>query len=262
MYLAVHQKYSYKYFTVATQIPGESPTYLMGPTRTRVFARVLFLLYCDFLLTKWTLWSRKGSEDIYYFVTCFFRRCTPQIHERSRTHGPARIRFATLLSRGVETWTWSGRDREGKKTTGRELARRERECDSERKERDTVRRTRGRRRENGSVLSQACNARGHRSRNISCQADSNGSNGGGDGRVDTGGRLPGQLDTDCPRSASDDPRGSLPGPCKNVAADVARLGSPPLSNPPSSFPFPLSTVTVYRPPFPRVSGKGHIKRNM
>jgi len=35
-----------------------------------------------------------------------------------------------------------------------------------------------------------------------------GSNGGdgGDG-VDTG--LPGQLDTDCPRSASDDPRGSL-----------------------------------------------------
>ncbi|KMQ97653.1 hypothetical protein RF55_2007 [Lasius niger] len=33
----------------------------MGPTRTRVFARVLFLLYCDFLLTKWTLWSRKGA---------------------------------------------------------------------------------------------------------------------------------------------------------------------------------------------------------
>lgn len=81
---------------------------------------------------------------------------------------------------------------------------------------------RGRRRENGSVLSQACNARGHRSRNISCQADSNGSNGGGDGGGHGGGRLPGQLDTDYPRSASDDPRGSLPGPCKNVAADSLR----------------------------------------
>lgn len=48
-------------------------------------------------------------------------------------------------------------------------------------------------------MSQACNARGHRSRNISCQAGSNGREGG-------------QLDTDCPRSASDDPRGR---PCKN-----------------------------------------------
>lgn len=52
---------------------------------------------------------------------------------------------------------------------------------------------------NGVVLSQACNARGHRSRNISCQAGSNGREGG-------------QLDTDYPRSASDDPRGR---PCKN-----------------------------------------------
>lgn len=100
----LHQN-TYKYFTGRTQIPGEPPTYLMGPTTTRVFARVLFLLYRDFLLTKWTLWSRKGSEDIYYFVTCFFRRCTPQIHGRARTPTcPAPCiyigRFATLLREG------------------------------------------------------------------------------------------------------------------------------------------------------------------
>lgn len=57
----------------------------------------------------------------------------------------------------------------------------------------------------GAVLSQACNARGHRSRNISCQAGSNGREGG-------------QLDTDYPRSASDDPRGR---PCKNCSSPAS-----------------------------------------
>lgn len=84
-------------------------------------------------------------------------------------------------------------------------------------------------------MSQACNARGHRSRNISCQADSNGSNGGGDG-VDTG--LPGQLDTDCPRSASDDPRGSF-----QAHAKTSRRTPPPLAyevTPPHPAPSPFS----------------------
>lgn len=75
-----------------------------------------------------------------------------------------------------------------------------------------------------AVLSQACNARGHRSRNISCQAGSNGREGG-------------QLDTDYPRSASDDPRGR---PCKNSSSPASTLRA--------------FTFAVY--------GAGHIKRNM
>lgn len=69
------------------------------------------------------------------------------------------------------------------------------------------------------------------------------------GAVDTG--LPGQLDTDCPRSASDDPRGSLswphaktPCPRRAPAPGVAAV---PGLRPPSPFP---------------VYGEGHIKRNM
>lgn len=110
-----------------------------------------------------------------------------------RTHGSsAPYTFRDPSSRGVETWTDRGqrvRTRRGGNALERPKKEKERgrtkERDSEKEREGYSWRTRGRRRENGSVLSQACNARGHRSRNISCQADSNGSNGGGDG-VDTG----------------------------------------------------------------------------
>lgn len=177
-----------------------------------------------------------------------------------RTHGPASIYVSRPFFARGRNLDGSGTERVRTRRGGNALEcpkkenekGRKKERDSEKEREGYSRRTRGRRRENGSVLSQACNARGHRSRNISCQADSNGSNGGGDG-VDTGVE-------DCRDNWTltiPEVRVMTLGGVSRAHAktsrpipSAARLGSPPFC----PFPVPFST-TVYRHLFPTFMAK-------
>ena len=102
-------------------------------------ARVLFLLCRDFLLTKWTLRVPGTSITLLLFLAAL---SPPGVATRDGGAMPCSL---PRSRRGLESW----KEDRARGSSGTGVA----------------------------VLSQACNARGHRSRNISCQAGSNGRRG-------------------------------------------------------------------------------------
>lgn len=117
-----------------------------------MFARVLFLLYRDFLLTKWTLRSRKGSGG--HLLLCYLLFSplhTSNTRARPHTFGGRRIYTVGRdpSSRRVETWKEEG---QRVRTTGRKFAReRERAIRKRGRERERYSRVRADVREGGSA---------------------------------------------------------------------------------------------------------------
>lgn len=146
---------------------GHSLAYLMGPTTTRVFARVLFLLHRDFLLTKWTLRSRGGSKDIYYFVTCsfsfffFFADAHLMGHTGERADARARARTHTCPLATLARGGWKlGRKREIETAKERKREREERVQATRGKQEGQERPSRQREKENEGRRRRRMGARG------------------------------------------------------------------------------------------------------
>ena len=181
---------------------GSHPLYIFGSFRGEFF----FLLDRDCLLTKWTLWAGRyilfGTSITLLFASFQYGLASSSYIEFwmcSLTQTPW-----ISLPWPVEVQVTPPRvGKLRKKWAKWEIQDWGRRCSLASREQE----------KRGSVLSQVCNGQSHRSRNISCQASRT-------DRLPRGGAC-GGLDTDYPRSASDDPLETFP--CKNTARTLKHI---------------------------------------